>query len=233
MSYGQRLGAVAVLVLVAVSALAALGWWLTGPHVPKNAGRCRGPDPFVAHWRTLTPGFAFVGADGATHETRPMVVSTAARCVEAHCRDGAWDGEWTTFRRDGSVAQTGTYRHGLRVGTWTHLGPDGGTLGSVSFLDGNGHWRDWADDGHLTEEGDFVEGEQSGPWRTYFEDGGLASEVHYVHGLEDGEERSFDPDAGTWAASWYVYGRPADAGTRRPRYVPRLVPSGDVPGCGP
>jgi antitoxin component YwqK of YwqJK toxin-antitoxin module len=162
-----------------------------------------------------------------------MVVSTSDPCVQAHCRDGAWDGEWKELYRDGGAAAEGAYARGLRVGTWRRWGPAGSLLGTVEMVDGNGHWRDWHDNGATAEEGEFVDGEQAGHWRWWSPDGGLVQEADFIHGVRDGQSRWFDEDGGVLKSEWYVYGRLADAGTPHPRFVPRLVPSGEVGHCGP
>lgn len=56
----------------------------------------------------------------------------------------------------------------------------------------HGLFVEYAENGSVLSEGEYVDGKEHGVWRDFHPDGALASEGSYAHGLEHGEWRFWD-----------------------------------------
>ncbi|MEM9378689.1 MAG: hypothetical protein AAGB93_01985 [Planctomycetota bacterium] len=103
------------------------------------------------------------------------------------------DGEWRTFAPHGPVVSVGTYRGGLRHGTWTWCFDDGASEAQACFVLGDldGRFMRWHANGEVAEEGDWVRGERVGWHRTYDDAGQVRTEGRWSDGLAEGLHRSF------------------------------------------
>ena len=101
--------------------------------------------------------------------------------VESTWRDGALDGPWVEWHRDGKKAREGRYRAGERHGAWTFWYEGGAVEEEVAFDMGRRHGRfvQWWRNGKKRTEGRFCYGLQCGRWVTWNEDGLELGAIQY------------------------------------------------------
>lgn len=106
------------------------------------------------------------------------------------------DGNWIYFNYDGQKNMEGNYKTGSPFGRWKFWNADNIEIEELEFdednnykiintrnpegelivIDGNGEYRNYYDDGNLSEVGQVVDGEKIGIWRTYYTNGQLKEE---------------------------------------------------------
>lgn len=88
-----------------------------------------------------------------------------------------------------SMAEKGTYKYGLKNGTWYTWAEDGSILTYTEFKKGyrHGNYSEYADSSKLIHEGRFKKDLKTGTWFTYSPDGELLQRSKFKKGKQNGK----------------------------------------------
>ncbi|HPE55632.1 MAG TPA: hypothetical protein P5514_04635 [Bacteroidales bacterium] len=108
---------------------------------------------------------------------------------------GKKQGEWKYYHPNGQLEQVGSYnKDGKADGFWTWYYPTGDVLREETYFNGmiDGHSVEYAEDGSVIAEGDYVEDYRDGKWT--FNYGDHNSEGEYLDGMRHGKWKNYYND---------------------------------------
>jgi antitoxin component YwqK of YwqJK toxin-antitoxin module len=105
------------------------------------------------------------------------IKTDAAVCVRG---DGKLHGPARALYKNGRVWAKGSYRDGVKEGTWTTYFENGQLMSEGSYENGrrNGPWKFWLNSGKLSESGSYANGLKTGTWLFYL-DGKVSNRIDY------------------------------------------------------
>lgn len=94
------------------------------------------------------------------------------------------DGPHKIFFENGTLAASGIYIKGKRMGDWKHYYENGKLLAEGDYFDGMkaGVWKFYYSNGQIRSEGKYKADQRHGLWKEY-DRNGVVSEVEYDEGL--------------------------------------------------
>jgi len=104
--------------------------------------------------------------------------------VKGQYVEGLEEGEW--IYDFGQYKETGSYRGGVRNGTWKSYYSDGTLRFEGDFIDDNlnGHVTWYWPNGKVRESGNYLNGSRQGDWTSFEEDGTPALVISYSNDIE-------------------------------------------------
>ncbi|MCU0415917.1 MAG: toxin-antitoxin system YwqK family antitoxin [Cytophagaceae bacterium] len=130
--------------------------------------------------------------------------SIQSRGIEVN---GLKEGEWVTYHPNGTVAAKGMYKNGKPIGNWTYY-YDNGTVseeGQIS-ADGvkEGVWKMYYRNGQYKGESVFVNGE--GEYKEFYENGKLKATGKVIQDVNEGTWKYYYPTGELEGTCFYVNG---------------------------
>ena len=97
-------------------------------------------------------------------------------------------GDYKAFHENGVQKTAGQYRHGVRIGVWTHWYENGQKQSEMDWVQGQpeGLVIEWHENGQKKNEGHWKNGGRHGLSTWWYPDGTKEKEVIYVDGEPDG-----------------------------------------------
>lgn len=147
---------------------------------------------------------------------------------------GKKHGTWVKYHEGGKVMRyQGQFQHGIPVGNWTYLHPNGQKMAEMRYRGATGAckateyteegkkaavgvytgpnqkdstWTYYRPDGSVLSRENYAKGQPSGLWLTYHPNGKTADETRYAGGIRNGSFASFSEDAKPRVRCTYLKG---------------------------
>ncbi|MDP4602390.1 MAG: toxin-antitoxin system YwqK family antitoxin [Schleiferiaceae bacterium] len=135
---------------------------------------------------------------------------------------GKKHGAWVKYHEGGKVMRyQGQFQHGIPVGNWTYLHPNGQKMAEMRYRSATGvckateyteegnkaavgvytgpnqkdsAWTYFRPDGSVLARENYAQGQPSGLWVTYYPNGKTADETRYAGGVRNGAFASYTED---------------------------------------
>jgi len=117
---------------------------------------------------------------------------TGALLRVEHFIDGREEGLMQEFDPEGNIVVSGTYSDGLQEGEWEYNTGDSRQIGSYRSGMRFGTWKVIANDGTLLFKGDFIDDNPNGRQVWYWDNGKIKDDATYLMGQRHGEWTKYD-----------------------------------------
>lgn len=170
-----------------------------------ESGQYRNGVP-VGDWRTLDQNDAVEKAtyvDGKLDGDWSLHATSGALLAERHYRRGQAVGEWKSFREDGTLLTSKTFRDGKLNGPVYERHDNGHQIHAHFQADSlHGDYLETTEQGYPLLEGHYRQGKRDGRFVEYGEDGRVETITPYRDGKADGKGWIRDRDQALVPARW-------------------------------